>query len=174
MEVLSSETIKKRIKNLRTLGIVVLIISVGIFYLDLTKEKFEDKKDLLFISGPFNGYNWTHSYRNTNFTFLLENYSDIFKINPNNLQVLKYSKFKNIPNGEILTIGILTPDKKYLNTQDYPVFVYSIESSQEVFLNVSDTIKLYNRPMAKFFSLTLLVCSLICFVYYFKMKTFYS
>ena len=174
MDLSPEETIRKRIKNLKVLAIILFVASIGFFYSDYTKDKFTDKNDLRYITGPFGSYSWTRTLKNSNFTFQLENYSDFFMLNSDFIRVLKFGKFKQIQKGEIVTVGILPSDQKYLNTEHYPIFVYSIEDNQQVYFSVNDTIKLYNRPLLKLFSLTLLMCSVICFVQYYKMNKFYS
>jgi hypothetical protein len=103
----------------------------------------------------------------------MENYSDIFKLNPVNIKLLNFNKFKDIRRGEMISIGIHPFNKKYLNTEYYGIVVYSIETNRQVYLDATDTVKLYNQPIAKLFSITLFFCSLLSFVYFNKLNKLY-
>lgn len=138
--------------------------------MDYSKERFLDKKDLFFLTGSFSSYNITNSGKTHSFTFQLENYSGIFKINTDYLQVLNFTKFKEIPFGEKITIGIQPSDRGYLNSAYYPIFVYSIVGKNQSYLSIADSVKIYNSIRWKAFSLSLFVCSLICLFYYYQFK----
>jgi hypothetical protein len=167
---------RKKINSIKILGIIAFVGSVFLFYKDCTKEKIVDKNDLHFIAGPFKLYNYHHSYpgRNDFFTFRLENYSDLFEINIDYLKVVQLTKFRQLPRGEIISIGIRPSDQKYLNSGRYPLLVYSIESSQQIYLNASDSAKIYNGFLIKVFSLSIFGCSLICFWYCYQIKKLYA
>jgi hypothetical protein len=142
--------------------------------LDYSKERFHDKKDLFFLTGSFKSYNLTNSGKTHSFTFQLGNYTDIFKLNTDYLHVLNFTKFKEIPFGQKITIGIHPSDKAYLNSEHYPIFVYSIEGNKESYLSISDSVKIYNSIRWKAFSFSLFVCSLICIFYYNQFKKGYK
>jgi hypothetical protein len=163
-----------RINNLKLLAALLFIASVGIFYMDYTKEKFLDKNDLFFFNGSFKCYEFTNSGKTHSFTFYLENYNDIYKINTDYLQVLNFTKFKEIPFGDKITIGIHPSDKSYLNSEHYPIFVYSIEGNKQSYLSIADSVKIYNSIRWKAFSFSLFVCSLICVFYYYQLNKFYK
>ena len=156
--------------NLDRLVVLFFLASVFFFYVDFSKEKLKSKNDLIYVSGPFLWYNYTLYTKTSVFSFRLKNYSSIFRINSDYLELLNISKFKALTSGKIITIGIHPSNQDNLNDDDSPIFVYSIESGSQVYLNVSDSIKKYNSSIVKFFWPLFLSLSILSDIFYFKRK----
>jgi hypothetical protein len=130
-------------------GILCLASAVAMLFLYFDKEKIKSKKDITFISGPFEKYNWVDlgGRNGSSLTFKLQNYSNRFKIKAEFFSILQTDKFKTIPNGDTLTIGIPNGFAKYLNTPKQPFFVYSIASNDLTYLDLKDAIAKHNSPL---------------------------
>jgi hypothetical protein len=90
-------------------------------------------------------------------TFKLQNYNNRFKIKADFFSILQKDKFKSIPKGDTLVIGIPNGFTKYLNSLKEPFFVYSIASNDQTYLDLKETIDKHNSHlflyMAGLFSL---------------------
>jgi hypothetical protein len=128
-------------------GIICFIGAVGLLYFYLTRETIRGSDNVTFIKGPFNKYSWIdYGMDGASLTFELQNYSNRFKIDANFFSILQKNRFKSIPSGDTLTIGIPNRFVKYLNTPKQPFFVYSIASKDFIYLDLKETIKLNNTP----------------------------
>jgi hypothetical protein len=135
-------------------GILSLASAVAMLFLYFDKEKIRSKEDITFISGPFEEYNWADlgGRNGSSLTFTLQNYSNRFKIKADFFPILQTDKFKAIPYGATLTIGIPNGFAKYLNTPKEPFFVYSIASNNFTYLDLKDAIAKQNSPLLLFTS----------------------
>ena len=130
-------------------GILSLVSAAAMLYLYFDKEKINSKDDITFISGPFKQYSWRDlgGRNGSSLTFMLQNYSNHFKIKADFFSVLQADKFKAISHGDTLTIGIPNNYTKYLNTSKQPFFVYSITSNGLSYLDLNDTIAKHNSHL---------------------------
>lgn len=133
-------------------GILSFAVAFVMLFLYSEKEKIKSKSDITFITGPFEEYNWVGlgGQQGSSPTFKLGNYNNRFKIEADFFPVLQTDKFKSIPYGDTLTIGIPNSAAKYLNLQRQPFFVYSITSKDFTYLDLKDTIAKYNSPLLLF------------------------
>jgi hypothetical protein len=129
-------------------GIFAFVASVVFFYLYFDREPIRSKNDITFFTGTFKEYSWVdHGGRSgSSLTFKLQNFSNRFKIKADFFSILQKDKFKAIPYGDTLTIGIPNGFVKYLNQPKQPFFVYSIASKELTYLDVDETIKAHNTP----------------------------
>ena len=133
-------------------GIFSLASAVVMLFFYFGKEKIKSKEDLTFISGPFEEYSWvSHGGRNgSSLTFKLQNYSNRFKIKADFFTLLQKDKFKAIPYGDTLTIGIPNSFARFLNKPEDPFFVYAITSNHSTYLNMNEVIAKHNSPLFLF------------------------
>ena len=133
-------------------GILSVAISAIILFLYFDRVKVKGEDDITFISGPFDGYSWVDlgGRSGSALTFKLGNYSNRFKIKADFFGILQLNKFKAIPYGDTLIIGIPNAFAKYLNTGKEPFFVYSIASGSTTCLDLSKTIAKHNSPLFLF------------------------
>ena len=127
-------------------GILCLGSAVAMLFLHFDKEKIKSKKDITFIAGAFEEYNWVDlgGRNGSSLTFKLQNYRNRFKIKADFFPILQKDKFKTIPYGDTLTIGIPNGFTKYLNTPKQPFFVYSIVSNNFAYLDLNAAIAKHN------------------------------
>lgn len=152
-------------RGLRRSSVILFLAAVGILYLDLTKPKFDSKADLTFISGPFTYYTVYNAGKTHSFSFTLKNYSNVFYINTDYLRILNFAKFSKIKYGTMLRLGFLTASLDDLNNGDKMIFVYSISDNYTTYMNWKETIKWYNNPYWKLFSLILFIMAVFCYSY---------
>ena len=138
--------------SLMWVGILCLVSAVGSLFLFFDKEKIKTKKDITFISGPFEEYHWVDlgGRNGSSLTFTLGNYSNRFKIKADFFPLLQTDKFEAIPYGDTLTIGIPNGFAKYLNTPKQPFFVYSIASNNFTYLDLNAAIAKHNSLLLMF------------------------
>ena len=160
-----NKNIVNRNKGLKAAAAIFFLISIGLLNLDLTKPKFASKADLTFIDGPIYKYNVYNSGKTHSFTFTLNNYSNIFKINTDYLHLLKFDQFSKIKSGTTVRVGFPTSSIENLNSGDQVIFVYSISDNLNNYLDWAQTVKQYNSISVKLFSLTLFFCAVLSFIY---------
>jgi hypothetical protein len=123
------------------------IASVALFYLYFGREPIRGRDDITFIKGPFKKYSWIdYGVHGASLTFKLQNYSNRFKIKADFFSILHKDKFKSIPYGDTLTIGIPNSFVKHLNKPKQLFFIYSIASNDFNYLDLKETIKIHNTP----------------------------
>lgn len=128
-------------------GIFFFMGSVALLYFYLDRETIRGKDNITFIKGPFEEYHWIdYGMDGASLTFELQNYNNRFKIKADFFSILQKDKFKSVPRGDTLTIGIPKRFVKYLNTPLQPFFVYSIASKDFTYLDLRETIKINNTP----------------------------
>jgi hypothetical protein len=155
-------------------GILFLGSGVSMLFLYFDKEKINSNKDITFISGPFKGYKWIDlGSHGSSLTFTLQNYSNRFKIKADFFSILKKDKFKSIPYGTTLTIGIPFSFEKYLNKPKDPFFVYSVVSKNFTYLDLNKSINKHNSPLFLFMTglFAIAGCTFIYFGQRAKVKT---
>jgi hypothetical protein len=87
-------------------------------------------------------YSWIdYGMDGASLTFKLQNYNNRFKIDANFFSILQKDKFKSIPYGDTLTVGVTKRLFRYLNTSKQPFFVYSIASKDFTYLDLKETTK---------------------------------
>lgn len=130
-------------------GIFNLAFAFVVLFLYFNKVKIKRKDDISFISGLFNEYRWDGlgGRNGSSLTFTLQNYSNRFKIKADFFSILQKEKFKAIPYGEELTVGIPNSYVKFLNTAKEPFFVYSIASGDLTYLDLKSAVSKHNSPL---------------------------
>jgi len=122
-------------------------IAVSVFFLLfwLLKTTIHSEKDLYYVNGPFESYNVDNSGYGSELTFRIQNYPNTFQVEAEFSGLLKKKDFYKIPDGDTISIGIAAAKRKYLNNKSGNIFVYSIKTKNDVYLNSSQTIKRQRR-----------------------------
>jgi hypothetical protein len=157
--------------KLRFLAPYCLVISVVLVIIYFDKPRIKSKADITFISGPFQEYSWiSHGGRGgSSLTFKLQTYSNKFKIPADFFSILEQDRFKAIPYGDTLVIGIPNSFVKHLNTAKNRFFVYSIASNRFTYLDLNDAIAKHNSKLLLYTSGLFLLSGLII-IYFLKRK----
>jgi hypothetical protein len=153
--------------SLLSAGVLSLAAAIIMLFFYFGKEKIKGKEDITFIRGPFEQYSWINlgGGNGSSLTFTLQNYSNRFKIKADFFPILQIDKFKAIPYGNTLTIGIPKGFAKRLNTAKEPFFIYSIASSNFTYLDLNRTIAKHNSPVLLFATGLFAICG-YTFIYF--------
>jgi hypothetical protein len=155
-------------------GYVLCIAGLILLYIRFNQPKPKGDTDFKFVSGQFESYSFRDGSRGYhNYTFRLKNFINSFKIKADFLDFFYASNFKQLNEGDSLTVGISNTDINKLNsTSDY-LFVYSIKSNTSTFLDSKDTIAFQNSNHDYYYfgGLLLLGLTFLYFGYKSKIKT---
>ncbi|MEO6721453.1 MAG: hypothetical protein ABIN67_13885 [Ferruginibacter sp.] len=146
------EWIKRDRGSLLFLGYVSFVIVIVFLYLDFSKPNLKSEKDLIFINGSITSFNFLDGFRGThNYTFTLNGYYNTFQIKADFLNIFKSSDFKNIPSDQQITVGIPKDFKSSINTNK-KLFIYSLTSNEQTYLDCTKALKKHNGHLMKIFS----------------------
>ena len=156
-------------------GILIFASAAAMLFFYFSKETIKSKGDITYINGPFEQFSWINSGKRSgsSLTFQLQNYSNKFKIKADFFTILQKDKFRMIPYGDTLTIGIPNRFVKYLNKPRERFFVYSISSKDFIYLDLNKVISKHNSQLLLFAAGLFLIggCVLIYFGRKVKQKT---
>lgn len=128
-------------------GIFAFVASLVFFYLSFSREQIKSKNDITFITGLFKEYSRIdYGMDGASLTFKLQNYTNRFKIKTDFFYFLPKDKLNSISYGDTLTVGIPNKFVEFLDKPKQLFFVYSVASSDVIYLDLKDTIKAHNSP----------------------------
>ena len=154
--------IKRDRGSLLFLGYGCFLIAIILLYLDFTKPVIKSKDDLLFISGPITDLNFYDGNRGTHiYTIKLKNYTNTFQIKADFLSFFKSEAFRTIPPKQEVTIAIPKKFQKTLNTKYDILFIYSLTSNTETYLDYVQALKQHNSNLLKYFSVLAAVIGIV-------------
>lgn len=147
------------------IGYLWIGVAAFLLYLELTKPNIHTKDDLVYLSGPFTGYNWENRSKGSELIFSLANYPCNFQIKADFYPILKTPEFKNIAYSELLTVGIPKGYESRIVIRSRNVCVYSITSAKENYLDISRVIKKHNSIFMEI-SISILILLGACSIYW--------
>lgn len=145
--------IKRDRGSLLFLGYASFFLALFLLYLDFTKPVINSKNDLIFISGPITDFTFFDGSRGTHiYTLRLKNFKNTFKIKADFLSFFKKDEFRIIPAEQEVTVAIPKIFENILNTNYESVFIYSLTSNTETYLDYAQAIEKHNSNLLKYFS----------------------
>ena len=152
-------------------GYLLCVAGLAMLFIRFNQPKPQDMSDFKLVSGQLYHTNFVdgskgyHDYR-----FSLDNCMNSFKINADFLDYFNVSDFKQLNEGDSLTVGISKTDINKLNSTTEYLFVYLIKNSAETFLDSKDTIAFQNNKNEYYYFSGIIVLGLALIYFGYKSK----
>lgn len=155
-------------------GYLLCIAGLVMLFIRYKQPKPQSMVDFKLVTGKLYNSSFIDGSKGYhNYTFRLDNCTNSFKIKTAFLDHLNVPDFKQLNEGDSLTVGISTTDTNRLNSTTEYLFVYLIKTNCETFLDSKDTIAFQNSKNEYYYFSGLIALGLafIYFGYKSKIKT---
>jgi len=154
--------------GINKLSIVLFLIAILVFSFEFSKPNITSREDVFSIEGTLLDYSFEQYYewknKKTEYYFRLVEYPCTFQISADFEPFFYKSGFENeIKIGEKILVAIPLIDQVKLQNPNVKIKVFSIKKNSTTYLNLDDSIKVYNSPMLIILGFIALIISLISF-----------